>query len=76
MGNKMDFGFSGLAMVQKSLKESLLMVSEIVFGPLGLIMVIKSFKLLIKAGNLMVDGYHGMKVELLKKNQGFIQTTS
>ena len=51
MGSKTDFGLSGLAMVQKSLKESLLMVSAIVFGPLGLIMVIKSFKLLIKAGN-------------------------
>ena len=30
---------------------SLLMVSAIVFGPLGLIMVTKSFKPLIKAGN-------------------------
>ena len=51
MGSKTDFGFNGLAMVQKNLKESLLMVSAIVFGPLGLIMVIKSFKQLIKAGN-------------------------
>ena len=51
MGNKTDFGFSGLAMVQKSLKENSLTVNAIVFVPLGLIMVIKSFKLLIKAEN-------------------------
>ena len=45
MGNKMDFGSSGLWMAKKNPKENILMVSGIVSGLLGMITEIKNSRL-------------------------------
>ena len=51
MVSRMVCGYNGLKMEQKNLKRSSLMEKEIVYGPHGMSMEIKSFKQHMKMAN-------------------------